>query len=83
MIAARPFCNNDHYWQVYFHTNKAIVIDMSVACHVRHTLIGRAQELLTAVDVQVIARVERDGGPVEPVGVIGWLWVPNRYRCRS
>src|SRR3954468_7532833 len=25
VIAVRPFCNNAHYWQVYFDTNKAIV----------------------------------------------------------
>jgi small conductance mechanosensitive channel len=25
VIAVRPFCNNNHYWQVYFDTNKAIV----------------------------------------------------------
>jgi small conductance mechanosensitive channel len=25
VIAVRPFCNNSHYWQVYFDTNKAIV----------------------------------------------------------
>ncbi len=24
VIAVRPFCNNAHYWQVYFDTNKAI-----------------------------------------------------------
>jgi hypothetical protein len=25
VIAVRPSCNNDHYWQVYFDTNEAIV----------------------------------------------------------
>jgi len=25
VIAVRPYCNNDHYWQVYFDTNEAIV----------------------------------------------------------
>ena len=25
VIAVRPFCHNNHYWQVYFDTNKAIV----------------------------------------------------------
>ncbi|MBD2251678.1 mechanosensitive ion channel family protein [Nostoc parmelioides] len=24
VLAVRPYCNNDHYWQVYFDTNKAI-----------------------------------------------------------
>ena len=24
VLAVRPFCNNDHYWQVYFDTNKVI-----------------------------------------------------------
>jgi small conductance mechanosensitive channel len=24
VLAVRPFCNNDHYWQVYFDTNMAI-----------------------------------------------------------
>ena len=24
-IAVRPFCHNNHYWQVYFDTNRAIV----------------------------------------------------------
>jgi small conductance mechanosensitive channel len=25
VIAVRPYCHNDHYWQVYFATNEAIV----------------------------------------------------------
>lgn len=25
VIAVRPYCSNDHYWQVYFDTNEAIV----------------------------------------------------------
>ena len=25
IIAVRPYCNNGHYWQVYFNTNEAIV----------------------------------------------------------
>jgi small conductance mechanosensitive channel len=25
VIAVRPYCHNDHYWQVYFETNEAIV----------------------------------------------------------
>ena len=25
IIAVRPYCNNNHYWQVYFNTNEAIV----------------------------------------------------------
>jgi small conductance mechanosensitive channel len=24
VIAVRPFCHNNHYWQVYFDTNQAI-----------------------------------------------------------
>jgi small conductance mechanosensitive channel len=24
VLAVRPYCHNDHYWQVYFDTNKAI-----------------------------------------------------------
>ncbi|HTS24361.1 MAG TPA: hypothetical protein VMH81_00685 [Bryobacteraceae bacterium] len=24
MLAVRPYCHNDHYWQVYFDTNMAI-----------------------------------------------------------
>ncbi|MEB3227595.1 MAG: mechanosensitive ion channel family protein [Synechocystis sp.] len=24
VLSVRPYCNNDHYWQVYFDTNKAI-----------------------------------------------------------
>jgi len=24
VIAIRPYCHNNHYWQVYFDTNKAI-----------------------------------------------------------
>lgn len=31
VIAVRPFCNNQHYWQVYFDTNKAIVDVCSTA----------------------------------------------------
>ncbi|MDJ0576975.1 MAG: mechanosensitive ion channel family protein, partial [Xenococcaceae cyanobacterium MO_234.B1] len=22
VLAVRPYCNNDHYWQVYFDTNR-------------------------------------------------------------
>ena len=25
VLAVRPFCHNDHYWQVYFDTNRAII----------------------------------------------------------
>ena len=24
-LCVRPYCHNDHYWQVYFDTNKAIL----------------------------------------------------------
>ena len=24
VLAVRPYCNNDHYWQVYFDTNRLI-----------------------------------------------------------
>lgn len=24
ILAVRPYCNNDHYWQVYFDTNRLI-----------------------------------------------------------
>ena len=24
MLAVRPYCHNDHYWQVYFDTNSLI-----------------------------------------------------------
>ena len=24
LLAVRPYCNNTHYWQVYFDTNRAI-----------------------------------------------------------
>jgi small conductance mechanosensitive channel len=24
VLAVRPFCNNAHYWQVYFDTNRVI-----------------------------------------------------------
>ena len=24
MLAVRPYCHTDHYWQVYFDTNKVI-----------------------------------------------------------
>ena len=24
MLAVRPYCHNDHYWQVYFDTNKVL-----------------------------------------------------------
>jgi small conductance mechanosensitive channel len=24
VLAVRPFCHTDHYWQVYFDTNRAI-----------------------------------------------------------
>ena len=25
VIAVRPYCHNDHYWQVYFDTNEAML----------------------------------------------------------
>ena len=25
VLAVRPYCHNDHYWQVYFDTNEAIL----------------------------------------------------------
>jgi small conductance mechanosensitive channel len=25
VIAVRPYCHTDHYWQVYFDTNEAII----------------------------------------------------------
>ncbi len=29
VLAVRPYCHNDHYWQVYFDTNKAILATLS------------------------------------------------------
>lgn len=31
MLVVRPFCHNDHYWQVYFDTNRAIAETMGKA----------------------------------------------------
>jgi small conductance mechanosensitive channel len=31
MLVVRPFCHNDHYWQVYFDTNRAIADTMAGA----------------------------------------------------
>ena len=31
VLAVRPFCHNDHYWDVYFATNEAIVEEFSKA----------------------------------------------------
>jgi small conductance mechanosensitive channel len=30
-LTVRPFCHNDHYWQVYFDTNRAIRETFSTA----------------------------------------------------
>jgi small conductance mechanosensitive channel len=32
-LVVRPFCHNDHYWQVYFDTNKAIAATFSGAAY--------------------------------------------------
>lgn len=31
VLAVRPYCHNDHYWDVYFATNKAIVEEFTTA----------------------------------------------------
>jgi len=31
VLAVRPFCHNDHYWDVYFATNRAIVEEFTTA----------------------------------------------------
>ena len=31
VLAVRPFCHNDHYWQVYFDSNRAIRESLSSA----------------------------------------------------
>ena len=31
LVAVRPSCHNDHYWQVYFDTNRAIRETFSTA----------------------------------------------------
>jgi len=31
VLAVRPFCHNDHYWQVYFDTNQAIAREFTAA----------------------------------------------------
>jgi small conductance mechanosensitive channel len=31
LLAVRPFCHNDHYWQVYFDTNKMIIKEFTEA----------------------------------------------------
>jgi small conductance mechanosensitive channel len=36
VIAVRPICHNDHYWQVYFDTNKAIAEAGYPAPETRH-----------------------------------------------
>jgi small conductance mechanosensitive channel len=33
VLAVRPYCNNDHYWQVYFDTNKAITDTFGAAAY--------------------------------------------------
>ena len=30
-LAVRPYCHTDHYWQVYFDTNKAIAESLGAA----------------------------------------------------
>lgn len=32
VLAVRPYCNNDHYWQVYFDTNRSIRESFGEAC---------------------------------------------------
>ena len=33
VLAVRPFCHNDHYWDVYFATNRAIVEEFTSAAY--------------------------------------------------
>lgn len=42
-LAVRPFCHNDHYWQVYFDTNRAIATVFGSAGYAApHTRVGVA-----------------------------------------
>ena len=49
MLAVRPYCNNDHYWQVYFDTNRVI----------RETL-GEAG--FHAAEQPIVVRTSSNGG---------------------
>ena len=42
-LAVRPYCHNDHYWQVFFDTNKLIAATFGSAGYAApHTRIGVA-----------------------------------------
>src|SRR4051812_26380216 len=51
VIAVRPFCHNNHYWQVYFDTNKAIVDVCSEASYA----VPETRHVIRSVDVQPAA----------------------------
>ncbi len=45
VLAVRPFCHNNHYWDVYFATNEAILEELSAAGYpnAEHTMIVRGE----------------------------------------
>ena len=45
VLAVRPFCHNNHYWDVYFATNEAILEELSAAGfpNAEHTLLIRGE----------------------------------------
>jgi small conductance mechanosensitive channel len=45
VLAVRPFCHNNHYWDVYFATNEAILEELSAAgfANAEHTVLIRSE----------------------------------------
>ncbi|MEO5730318.1 MAG: mechanosensitive ion channel family protein [Byssovorax sp.] len=45
VLAVRPFCHNNHYWDVYFATNEAILEELTAAGYpsAEHTMIVRGE----------------------------------------
>ncbi len=45
VLAVRPFCHNNHYWDVYFATNQAILEELSAAgfANAEHTVLIRSE----------------------------------------
>lgn len=45
VLAVRPFCHNNHYWDVYFATNEAILQELSAAgfANAEHTVLIRSE----------------------------------------
>jgi hypothetical protein len=67
VIAVRPYCHTDHYWQVYFDTNEAIVRVCKAAGWPAPTPTNITKLLQTSLAVDTTAPPRR----LEAAGALG------------